>query len=261
MKTWSLSSKKCLTASFLFFSLSTLALASTGTGTGKLAAQLRKEIIQTPTDASFDPLLHRWRQNYGTAAVTPLLQLASQTQLADHQRYMALMGAAQLGGPAISEKIIPMLKDSSWMIRCGALRALAALFSSSTPTELKGSEEILPLLRDPALVVRMEAVQTVELMKPIGAEEALVSILNRPENYHHQLSQWVPERALTALETLGSHHSIAQIRPLLDHNQDPKLQKAALKTLEALSGKSVMESLKDQPLAEQIRYWKKIALQ
>ena len=80
------------------------------------------------------------------------MQIASDPRNEDSNRYVALMSAAKLGGPSGAPFILSFLKDRSWMMRSGALRALTALENPKT------AEAVLPLLRDPALVVRAEAV-------------------------------------------------------------------------------------------------------
>lgn len=228
----------------------------------ELIKTLLKDLRQTPTQHSFDPLLQKWNQTYGASAVPLLLQLASDSQLTDSQRYIAIMGAAKLGGSATAPMILPFLKETSWMIRTASLRALAAILNPAQENpsliDAQTRSNLFSLLHDPALVVRLEAVQVIETLKPKGAEEALAEILQRPENYHHQIAQWVPQRVLKALETLQAQKAAPLIEPLLHHSQDPELQKAALETLQSLTGKKISPELKKLPIAEQIREWKRI---
>lgn len=229
---------------------------------GSLYANILKDLNEMPTHLTFDPLLQKWNENYGSSAVPSLLQLAKDKKIPDSQRYIAIMGAAKLGGSATLPLILPLLKDRSWMIRTACLRALSALLNPTreTPAAIDPltRSSLFSLLHDQALVVRLEAIQVIEALRPEGAADALAEILQRPENYHHQIAQWVPQKALKALESLQAQKISPLIEPLLYHSQDPELQKAALETLQALSGKKISPELKKLPLAEQIREWKRI---
>jgi|GEM_PF-13332 len=225
----------------------------------ELIQALRQQIQHagqgSSTSVSFDTLLKKWSDEYGTPAVSPLLQLSSDQKIPDSQRYIALMGASKLGGSAITHLITPFLKDRSWMMRTGALRALSALQTSDI------NAAVLPLLHDSALVVRLEAIQAIEKLRPPGAEKALIDALKNPDNYHHQVAQWVPQRALKALQKLEARETIPALKPYLDHSHDPALQKAVLETLQSLSGKAVSVEFKNRPIPEQVQEWKKSFIQ
>jgi hypothetical protein len=212
---------------------------------------LRREITGRAS-TSFEPLLQSWQYRYGSLAVAPLLQLASANGagkgLEDTDRYIALMGAAKLGGSGAAPLLTRFLKDSSWMIRSGALRALTALGNPAT------ASAVLPLLHDPALVVRLEAVEAVRKLQPTGAAEALCAALEQSANYHGGKAQWVPQKALEALATLRAPSKFAaQLKPLLDHENDPELQKQTITTLESLTGRVLK---KNGSLTERIQEWK-----
>ncbi|MGK5082159.1 HEAT repeat domain-containing protein [Bdellovibrionota bacterium FG-1] len=192
------------------------------------APMLTREIT-TRSAPSFEPLLRHWQTNYGTLAVAPLLEVASQN-IQDSHRYIALMGAAKLGGPAAASLFVPFLKDSSWMIRAGTLRILSALNQPTT------APAILPLLKDPALVVRAEAVEAAKKLHPPGTAEALADILEQPANYHNGKAQWIPQKALAVLASLQATTIISRLKPLLEHSQDPDLLTQTVTTLEKLTG-------------------------
>ena len=158
------------------------------------------------------------------------------------------MGSAKLGGAASAPLLTPLLKDKIWLIRSATLRALAALKNPHT------ASAVLPLLKDSALVVRLEAVDAVKELKPAGASRALVAALRNQENYHYGKAQWVPEKALQALVELQDKAVVPDLKPLLDHRKDPKLQKQAMLALEALTGRKTKTGL---PLKKQVEDWKK----
>lgn len=167
----------------------------------RLKAWIKSDLLshQSP---EFEPLLKKWSSRYGTDAVPVLTELARDRQVRDDARYKALMGAARLGGPVVAPKIVPLLKDPSWMIRSGSLRALSLLRNSET------AAAVLPLLKDPALVVRLEAVSAIETLRPQGARSALQAAIDDPSNYlggkkGSASSQWVPERARKALRKIS----------------------------------------------------------
>jgi HEAT repeat protein len=159
------------------------------------------------------------------------------------------MGAAKLGGPAIAPKIVPLLKDKVWLIRNAALRALSALKNPAT------AKAVLPLLKDPALVVRAEAVEAVKTLKPAGATQALLSVLQSQDNYRFGKAQWVPQRALAALVVLHDFSIVPYLRPLLDHQKDPELQRQTVFALQTLTG---IDKDAQSPLPTQVETWKKI---
>ncbi|MCM2279613.1 MAG: HEAT repeat domain-containing protein [Oligoflexia bacterium] len=243
------SSKRCSTASaaaLLFLSCTPLWAAP-----APAESVLEKDIRTRQKGSAFEPLLKRWGTLYGADAVHPLVRMASNRALPDHERYIALMGAAKLGGPATAPLLEKFFKDPSWMLRSATLRAYTA-FGLAGATRLK-AETVLPLLKDPALVVRMEAVEAVARLRPAGAVEALLSALERRENYHAGRAQWVPQRILQALRQLKATNAASRLLPLLDHKQDPSLQEQTLATLEAITGTRRGLGL---PLPERIREWK-----
>ena len=179
---------------------------------------------------SFESLLNQWERDYGVSAFEPLLNISSDRKNDDPDRYVAIMGAAKLGGVAAAPRLIPLLKDHSWMIRSGCLRALRALRNPGT------ANAVLPLLQDPALVVRLEAIDAIESLRPPGSTQALTYALSDESNYHGGKAQWVPQRALVALADFGAKDSIPQILKLLDHQNDPELQSRSIIALEKLTG-------------------------
>jgi HEAT repeat protein len=199
--------------------------------------------------ADFAPVLQQWTTAYGTAAIQPLLSIAKDRRNSDRQRYIAVMGAAKLGGPAVAEKIAPLLKDKIWLVRNAALRALSALKDPKT------ANAVLPLLKDPALVVRVEAVEAVKALKPQGASQALLSVLRSQDNYRFGKAQWVPQRALAALIVINDRSIVPELRPLLDHQKDPDLQRQTVFALQTLTG---INKDAEAPLVTQVATWKKI---
>ena len=204
--------------------------------------------IQSRKSSDFKVLLKRLESNYGSRAVDPLLRLANDTRLSDPDRYIALMGSAKIGGKGIAPRILPFLKDSSWMIRNGALRALSVLKDPRT------GPGVLKLLQDPALVVRLEAVAAVESLRPSDAAPALVRAIHDKANYHGDKAQWVPLRALQALEKIGNRAIAQKLTLLLDRHQDPALLQQTIKTLEKLTGKKVESG---RPLRVKAAGWKR----
>jgi HEAT repeat protein len=157
------------------------------------------------------------------------------------------MGAARLGGPKVAPRIAPLLRDSSWMLRSGALRALAALGDAST------GPQVLPLLKDPSLAVRLEAVAATRRLRPPGAAQALLGVLGSGDNYHGGKALWVPGRALAALTALHATEAASSLRPLLDHMGDPDLLLETIDALERLTGRRLKPGA---PLSVRVREWK-----
>jgi HEAT repeat protein len=213
----------------------------------QLVATLKADLKSRKTTA-FDSILKGWQKKYGPEAVGSLLHIAGDGKNVDPDRYIALMGAAKLGGIQAAPLLLPFLKDPSWMVRSGTLRALSALQNERT------SQQVLSLLRDPALVVRLEAVDAVKVLRPIGAADALVSVLENGANYHGGKAQWVPQRALVALGALRAKEVAPRIARVLDiHHADPAFQQLGITTLEKLTGRTLAKGL---PLRKQVQEWK-----
>lgn len=259
MKTWSPSSKKCSIADrILLDRVSGLSLAISlaiglGLSSSSVWAQAASAVesallkdLKNNSSGSFDILLSRWQVKYGTEAVTPLFKIAQSTKNEDPARYIAVMGAAKLGGVKTAPLIQKFLKDPSWMIRSAAIRALAAL------GDTEAAIAIIPLVRDPALVVRGEAVSALGRLKPKGAKEALIEALNEKTNFHAGKAQWVPQRALAALVDMDAKDSIPELVPLLKFKSDPALQQQTIRTLETLTGKQLKP---EAELSEKILAW------
>jgi HEAT repeat protein len=253
MMSWSQNSRSSLVRNSLAAGfLCLLAVAPTLSGNAfaaasPLSATLRSDLT-TRRNNSFDALLLHWAKQHGATASLPLLELTRDTRLADADRYLALMGAARLGGQALAPQLVPTLKDRSWMLRSGTLRALSALKNPVT------RDAVLPLLKDPSLVVRTEAVEAIRILRPEGAREALLQALESPANYHRGIAQWVPKRALQALAAIQAKDAAPRLLPLLNRAVDPALQATTIETLESLTGKKLG---KTGPLKVRVEAWKR----
>ncbi len=212
-------------------------------------ATLQRE-LHSKRSHSFASLLKNWESQYGVQAVEPLIKLASQKKNPDSDRYIALMGAAKLGGREIAPRLLVFLKDSSWMLRSGALRALSAL--NHPPS----SRAVLPLLQDPALVVRSEAVDAVDRLHPPGSEEALLRALESRANYHNGKAQWLPQKALKALARFKNPAHAPKLLPLLNHSDDESLLRETVLALETMTGKKAGRSPATANLALLVSEWK-----
>jgi hypothetical protein len=212
--------------------------------------ELLEQISAAARQPSFEPLLRRWQILYGSAAAGPLFKVARAQDAPERPesiRYVALMGAARLGGRPAAAEVSAFLQDRSWMLRTGALRALMALQDPRT------APRILPLLHDPSLAVRLEAVTAAAHLKPAGAADALLRELASSDNYHAGKALWVPGRALSALSALRASETAPRLAPLLDHENDPDLQLETVATLERLTGRILMPGA---PLPIRVREWK-----
>ena len=233
MLTWSLSSKKCLVASLLLGSSATLAtpaFALPAPSTVQLRAELRKTLGSK--GGSFAPLLAQWETRYGTTAVPGLIQIARDSATPDSDRFVALMGTTRLGGSETAPLLLPFLKDRSWMLRSGALRALGALQGSP---DSRAADAVLPLLSDPALVVRSEAIDAVVALKPRGAGGALLRMLENRGNYLSSGKPlWVPAKALAALRDLRAKDALPGLKTWTRTKARAELMEAAQETIRAL---------------------------
>jgi len=230
-----------LSSAFFLVSVSNAAVPS--------AKSLRTRLetdIKARSSTSFAGIIKKWEKKHGSVAVASLLEIANDRKTEDTDRYIAVMGAAKLGGPDTAQLIAPLLNDRSWMIRSAALRTLTVL------NNRKAAKAVLPLLKDPALVVRSEAVQAVEKLQPEGAVEGLISAIQTSSNYRNGKALWVPQKILSALVTLKAKSVAPRLKPLLKHSKDPELQRQTIETLEALLDTKLEQG---QPLANQIKAW------
>jgi len=226
--TWLLNSKKCLKPKKLSLSQTLLRGASiascilitsqTLAATAPLISDLKAD-LEKQQGALFEKLIQTWEKKYGATAFAPLIQIASDRKLKDTHRYVALMSATKLGGLKTIPALLPLLKDSSWMIRSGVLKILSGLGKRAleihpTPPLMP---LILPLIHDPALVVRSEAVETILALKPEGAVPALLSALEDTQNYRLGKALWVPQKALAALISLQANEAKPLLEEFLKH--------------------------------------------
>ena len=212
---------------------------------------LLKSDLKALQSSSFNRLLLQWEKKYGVQAFRPLLEIASDRTDEDSHRYIALMGAAKLGGFTTARAFIPFLKESSWMLRAAALRTVASLGNPES------GPSVIPLLRDPALVVRAEAIEAIKKLQPSGSSQAILETLNDPANYHAGKALWVPQKALSALVALQVKSAAPQLKPLLRHEKDPDLQLRTVQALESLTGKHLEPGA---PLSSRVRAWLKASI-
>jgi HEAT repeat protein len=193
---------------------------------------LRTE-LQARKTPQFEALLASWQLRYGSSAAEPLLTIARDRRTGDADRYVALMGAAKLGGGNLGKRIEPLLRDPSWMVRNAALHALTALNTADTRAS------VLAMVTDPALVVRAEAVDCVAKLNPPGATPVLLRAVQDQANYHHGKAQWVPQRALRALAELGDRQALPGLRAVLKRATDRDVLKGTVTALNQISGESL----------------------
>ncbi len=228
-------------------SISHPAFANAPRTSGSTLQRLLMADLKARSTRSFDGILKQWEHQYGTNAVDPLLAIAESRKNADPDRYVALMGVARLGGRAVAPQLTGFLKDPSWMLRSGSLRALSALKDETT------AKAVLPLLKDKALVVRLEAVQAIEKLRPVGAAEALAEAANDPANFHGGRAQWVPQRALAALVSMEAREAAPMLKPLLERTGDQELLRQAVLALEVITGRKLEPG---KALPNQVAAWK-----
>ncbi len=237
--------------------------------TAATTALIKNELLNRGPSSSFENLIVLWERTYGTDAVPSLIGLASDKKLSDTDRFIAFMSAIKIGGKAAAPLVTPFLKDTSWMIRSAALRALRTIADPEKDQNI--AQLVLPLLQDPALVVRSEAIDTVLKLKPSGSEDALVQAIYHPSNYRPARcklelkgkrpckADWIPARALEALVELKARSAVPRLKLLLSYDRDPALKAHAIKTLEQLTGRTLQSQLRvGASLNERAKAWEKV---
>ncbi|MBN23326.1 MAG: hypothetical protein CL678_18720 [Bdellovibrionaceae bacterium] len=239
MKTFSLNLKKCLTVSIGIY---VLTLPSWGSPLSQtLITQMKHQ-----KKRDFRPLIQEWNRKYGTKAVTSLLEIAHQKKYSDSIRYMALMGATRMGGKAIVPQVIPLLNDSSWMLRSASLRTLGILQSQSALSEM-----IKILKKDKALVVRHDAVLALQKLKSKKTIDAFIFAIKDSKNYYKGKAQWIPQRAIAALEELPLRFSdLKKMKELLEI-KDQEIVLQTIKVFEKVTGKKSSK----QSFSQKIKFW------
>ncbi len=238
MQIWSLNLKKCWASKLCLFAVICVFVCSGKTLNASvppvevIKSDLKKRSFvkaASKTRGDFARMLGDWEASYGPDAVEPLLKIAFDVKVADSERYIALMGASKLGGslPSINSRVLPLLKDRSWMIRSGILRVLSALNDPSA------AKSVLPLLKDPALVVRVEAVNTIVKLKPKGASDALLAVLEDKSNYSRGKPLWVPKWAIAGLVQLKARSAAPKLSALMKNMEEGELKSQAALALES----------------------------
>lgn len=195
-----LNSKKCSISNPIGVA-GTLLIAALGLGSSAFAAipagapQSKRILAQIEgwKDQSFKTLIEEWKNSKSKDTLPTLLRISQDKSKKDQTRYIALMGAARLSGPAIFKEIPSTLKDRSWMIRSGGIRILRGMGSKDQ------AKLVYPLLKDSAWVVRTEAIELLSQRKPAGYQDQLVSVLNDSSNLMNGKAQVVSYRALDAI--------------------------------------------------------------
>jgi hypothetical protein len=105
-------------------------------------------------------------------------------------------------------------KDSSWLVRTGVLKA----FEQEDPA--RAARLAQELLDDSALVVRLEALSTLEKIRPrdLKAQRSLLKAAEDPRNWQGNRPLWIPERAVMLLGKLRnrSENSSAPLRSKIE---------------------------------------------
>ncbi len=208
-----------------------------------LNAHINKKI----SGSSFENLIKKWSISPGVSAVPWLIKIASQSKYDDSHRYVALMGAAKLGGEVVLPSVIGFLQSPRWMLRSGALKILAFLKSEVYV------KKVFPLLMDPALVVRLDALEVIHKIKPKESAEVLLQALRNKNNYRNGKAEWVPLKALDVLVEIDSTNHAPDIVFLLDYKKDQKLQEKTIWALERLTGKVLKPGAS---ILEKVQAWK-----
>ncbi len=206
---------------FFFFS----ALMTNALGAPPSRHVLEREIAAA-RGAGFEALLKKWQAQYGTSAVNPLLSVAKDPKAPDTSRYIALMASTRMGGEEALRQLEPTLKDRSWMLRAGFLRA------SLVSTRAEWGEKAVQLLRDPALVVRTEALETVMRFKPKHYLTSVYQMLEDRTNFQPSgKALFVAQRAAASLQRALSitpaqeKREVAALwKPRLSRVPDPRVR-------------------------------------
>jgi len=194
--------------------------------------------LENHKGGDFTDLLESWQKKFGDSAIKSLTKISKNQKVEDTQRYIAIMGLSKLAGGATSSIVAPLLTDSSWLVKIGALRALR-LVSQIKQTKLNSEQEqaVAKMMNDPALVGRNEAVITIMTLGLRSATPELINALKDQKNYHKGKAQWVPQKALSTLLVFEPNPATARkIASLLQRKTDQDLLKQTVSTIEKMMG-------------------------
>lgn len=144
-----------------------------------------------------------------------------------YARYLALLERVEASPDEEAARLaVGMLQDRAWLVREGALIALAKLGRTDS------GQSARPLLSDPHPMVRETACRTLAALGDRGAAADLVRTLANDQ------AMEVRRAAAEALGKLGEVGQAARALVGALGDSDPSVRLAAVESLQALSGES-----------------------
>ncbi len=250
--------KKCLNLSLSFLFAGTFASAAIPTGklTEKTSVEshVRGDLAEFRKQkrSDFQELIRRWDTVYGTASAPFLLKIAKDAKANNSDRYVAILAHTRILGPSKASELVLLLDDRDWMVRSAALKSIEILgYTAAAPKVLE------KLASDPALVIRLQAIETLNKLRPTGLADALLRAAMdgqnyRPANFRTGRADWVPQKALEALRELRPAGYARKLLPLLNEMKDGRMRAHALHTIESLESKTLKSG---RPFAERAAAW------
>lgn len=202
--------------------------------------------------ADFRSLVQKWERVYGSRSAPSLLAIAEDRKSPNTDRYVALLAHTRIRGPHEAKELVALLGDRDWMVRSAALKSIEILGYAPA-----GPKVLDTLANDRALVIRLQAIETLEKIRPPGTPEALLKAAMdgknyRPGNFRKGRADWVPQRALAALRVLRPLDFSRKLLPLLNETKDGRIRAHALHTIEILESKSLKPG---RPFRERAAAW------
>ncbi|MEW6055266.1 MAG: HEAT repeat domain-containing protein [Bdellovibrionota bacterium] len=189
-------------------------------------------------------------EEFGSAAIKPLVALIKNEGNNDEIRWAAVYGLGRLAGKESIGFLGKVITDKSWMLRDAALKTAAALGADELSTS------ITQRLKDEALVVRTTAVQTIGHLNLKKAAPKLVDALFDPINYNGGKGLWIHKYILQVIRDFKYTAATPKLVDLLETTKDETLQRQLILTLEVLTGKT----FPNRTIQEQVFLWKRNTL-
>lgn len=138
------------------------------------------------------------------------------------------------------------VRSDHWYLRNAGILAL-----SHGPRDM-AIQWAKKLLDDPALVVRTAAVQTLEAVRGVEAENLLWQKLNANENFHNGKSLWVRKHIARLLSHFAKPGQEGKFIAILK-DQDERLHPYAVQALKKMTGQKLTDNAKS--FQEQRQAW------
>lgn len=182
----------------------------------------------------------------GVNALGALNELAFNKRQPLQMRWQALLALGRLAPKQAHKALVRAVKSKAWYMRNAGILAM------SYGDRDQAIQWAKRLLSDKALVVRTGAVQTLDKVGAIEAEDLLWKKLNAPENFRHGKSLWIRKYIARTLSRFAHKGQEGRFIKILA-DQDVRLHPYAVLALRRITGRALVPHAKS--FKEQRQAW------